>query len=107
MGSLAFTIDRLREAANEDKAVPLRELEALPCQAAPACELKQLCVQAYRTHLQSLKHLERAREVLRTGSGAREQAVQLLQVSETELQRALEMTQRCVALQGQLAREYL
>ncbi len=102
-----FAINRVREAANEDKAGPLQELEQLPCREAPACELKELCAQAYRTHLQSLQHVGRAREVMRAGGGTRENAVQLLRASEDELQRALQMTQQCVALQGRLMREYL
>lgn len=107
LGQLTFAINRVRDAANDQKAAPLKDLEQLPCRAAPACELKELCAQAYRVHLQSLQHVERVREVMRAGAGPRDNAVRLLETSEDELRRAREMMQACVTLQGRLTREYL
>lgn len=101
-------IDALRQAPNEAKAPLLVQLEQSPCERAPVCELKSLCVSAYRTHQQGLSAAARARDFLAAPDGgtlASIQAAQELARADFELERAREQAERCASAQGALRRQ--
>lgn len=105
---LGQKIDLLRQAPNEAKAPRLSELEKAVCQGLKTCELKALCVQAYRTHLQALDASTRARDLLRVPDGGvlvSIQAAQELARADRDLERSRELTERCAGEQGALRRE--
>lgn len=102
IAAMAHLINQLREAPNNAKAEPLRAAGDVPCKAAPACELQQVCVQAYRLHADAIE--------LGVSASRAETNPQLvrdvLARAERDLALAKDGMDRCVALQGELTREY-
>lgn len=102
---IAFAVGQLRDAANNEKNPPLSRLRAEQCSVPAACELQQVCVQAYTLHLKSIEMAQRVRQALREGTENTEAAATLLSISEKDLAKARTMMDQCVTLEGQLARE--
>ena len=107
VGRISFAVDRLREAPNNAKRAPLERLEAEACSVPVACELQQICIQGYSLHLRATESTNRVREALRQRAQELEGAARLLEVSERDLSRAKGLIDRCVSLEGELARQLL
>lgn len=99
LASLGQAIQRVREAGNETKQAPLRELRSLACDHY--CDLQKLCVDAYDAHLSALDVVTQAR-----AAAARdpEVASRLLSEARARLARAHEMTTACAAREGEAGR---
>lgn len=102
---IAFAVGQLRDAANNEKRAPLERLRAERCKVPVACELQQLCAQAYGLHLDAIDTANRVRQALRDGAENKEAAATLLTISEKDLAKAKTMMDRCVKLEGELTRQ--
>ncbi len=101
---IAQLVDALRDAPNNAKETPLEELRRQTCSAPAACELQQICVQAYALHGRAIETTMRVRQAMRDGTGAVGAAQDLLDLTERDLAKAKTMMDRCVSLEGELAR---
>jgi hypothetical protein len=104
---IAYAVDQLRDAPSNAKQQPLELLQKEPCSVPQACELQQVCVQGYSLHLRALQAASSVRAALQSGKANPEIAAELLQNSEQDLTKAKALSDRCVALEGELTREYL
>jgi hypothetical protein len=102
IAAMAHLINQLREAPHNAKTQPLRAASELGCKAAPACELQQVCVQAYRLHADAVQLGVVASRAEDNPTLIRD----VLERAERDLTLAKEGMARCVALQGELTREY-
>jgi len=104
-------IEALRAANNDSKGPAVEALEQLPCSRADVCELKRICVQAYRQHMAGLADMQTARSRL-SGDAAplsaadAERLTTLLNESTRKLEKARDGTSRCTNMQGQLSRRH-
>lgn len=102
LARMTHLINQLRDAPHNAKEAPLLAASAEPCKAAPACELQQVCVQAYRLHADAVQM-----GVVASRAGSKPELVRdVLERAERDLALAKEGMERCVALQGELTREY-
>jgi hypothetical protein len=99
-------VEVLRNAANADKAAALRGLEAESCADPAVCELRALCLGAYRRHV---KAYARSRELAaHAGSpaGASSAAAARIQAELSELRAELTAAhtaaERCAELDARL-----
>lgn len=99
---MAHLINQLRDAPHNAKADPLRAASDVECKSAPVCELQQVCVQAYRLHADAVQLGVQASRSDTNPDLVRE----VLSRAERDLALAKDGMQRCVALQGELTREY-
>lgn len=105
VASVAHAVNQLREAPHNAKEVPLTQLKAIACKAAPACELQQVCVTAYRLHAEAVQMGVQASEQGTSGYGP-QLAAELLARAEKQLADAKAGAERCVALEGELTRRF-
>lgn len=105
VATIAYAVDRLRDAPSDAKATPLSALNELPCNSSAACELQAVCAQAYSLHVNALALAEQAAEVVRQAR-ATHAADELLRQAERELQHAQAGAHQCVQLEGALVREH-
>lgn len=105
VATIAYAVNQLRQAPSDAKARPLEALHQLPCSSPPACELKQVCAQAYRLHVDALSLASQAAAAIREGQTAHG-ADKLLSQAERDLEHAKEGAHQCVQLEGALARKY-
>jgi hypothetical protein len=101
---LAAAVNALRDAPHNQKTEPIARLNAEPCGQPASCEFKQICSQGYTLHQTSNEAAERVGRSLRAGRADEAGAEQVFKMIEADLARAKEMTERCVALQGELER---
>jgi hypothetical protein len=101
---LCWTEDRLRGAANTDKATALAELAAAPCPNAAACAMRDKCAAAYALHVDALRLIQVAKRQMDDGKG--EQAAGLLGAAEANLRDAGVKVGQCTDLAAQLRRDY-
>lgn len=104
---IAHAVSELRNAPNNAKEPPLERLRGEPCSVAAACELQQVCVQGYSLYTLALRTAARVRDAMRSGSQEFDTARELLDSSSRDLDHAKELMDRCVSLQGELARNTL
>lgn len=110
---LSRAIDQLREADNARKHEFLERLEAERC--AALCELKEICVAAYREHVSALAAIADARALGGSALGAERTApkggagpvdesrlAERLGEAQRRLEAARELSGRCVTTQGEL-----
>lgn len=102
VAAMAHLVNQVREAPHNAKAEPLRQASAATCKAAPVCELQQVCVQAYRLHADAVELGVSASRATNDPDLIRD----VLARAERDLALAKEGMERCVALQGELTREY-
>lgn len=102
---IAAAVNQLRDAPNNEKSVPLTMLQGESCVHPRACELKQICLQAYTLHEKSIEATNRIRELMRQNKADPQRAAELLAVSESDLEHARRLMGRCVDLQGALERD--
>lgn len=102
IAQMTHLINQLRDAPHNAKAAPLRAASDAPCKVAPACELQQVCVQAYRLHADAVQ----MGVVAGRAESSPERVRDVLERAERDLAVAKEGMERCVALQGELTREY-
>lgn len=62
--SVSLAIDRLRQAANPDKAPLLSELSRVPCSLKDVCDLRDRCVGAYRMQVEALAEIDAIKAAL-------------------------------------------
>lgn len=105
VASVAHAVNQLREAPHNAKDAPLGQLKAVACKSAPACELQQVCLSAYILHAQAVQMGVQAAQQGSAGYGP-QIAAELLARAEKQLADAKEGAERCVALQGELTRQY-
>src|SRR5512147_776258 len=55
--SISVAIDRVRQAANPDKAPLLSELSRLPCTLQDVCQLRDRCVAAYQKQVEAVDQI--------------------------------------------------
>lgn len=101
---LCWTEERLRRAANPDKAAALAELAAAPCPNPAACAMRDECATAYTIHVDALRLTQAAK--LQMGDGKGEQAAGLLGAAEAGLQQAGAKVAQCTDLAAKLRRDY-
>lgn len=104
---IAHAVSELRNAPNNAKELPLERLRGEPCSVAAACQLQQVCVQGYSLYTLALRTAARVRDAMRSGSREFDTARELLENSERDLDHAKGLMDRCVSLQGELARNTL
>jgi hypothetical protein len=104
---LAHLINQLRDASNAGKSTSLAQLESAQCSEAEACQLQQVCVQAYQLQVKSMNVAERVKQALTEGASEQAVATQLLAASEKDLKLAHDLMLQCVELQGDLERRYV
>src|SRR5690348_1408979 len=97
VASMAHAVNQLREAPHNAKEAPLDELKRIACKSAPACELQQVCVSAYRLHAEAVQMGVQASQQGSEGYGP-QLAAELLARAEKQLADAKAGTERCVAL---------
>lgn len=102
VAAMAHLINQLREAPHNAKTEPLRVASEAACKAPPVCELQQVCVQAYRLHADAVALGVKASRADTSPALIRD----VLSRVERDLTLAKEGMDRCVALQGELTREY-
>ncbi len=105
---MAHAVEQLRSAPNAAKAPLLRALERQPCESEDVCELKRVCVAAYRDQLGALDGA-RALEHALSGDAAAPppaSAAALVESSEHRLEAARAGARHCAELQGALSRRY-
>ncbi len=102
IAAMAHLINQLRDAPHNAKAEPLRLASEIQCKAAPVCELQQVCVQAYRLHADAIQLGVQASRSESNPDLIRD----VLARAERDLGLAKDGMDRCVALQGELTREY-
>ncbi len=105
VASVAHAVNQLREAPHNAKESPLAQLLAIGCKSAPACELQQVCVSAYRLHAEAVQMGVQASQQGTAGYGP-QLAADLLARAEKQLADAKLGAERCVALQGEFTRRY-
>lgn len=105
VASVAHAVNQLREAPHNAKETPLEQLKAISCKSAPACELQQVCVSAYRLHAEAVQMGVQASQQGSAGYGP-QLAAELLARAERQLSDAKAGAERCVALEGEFTRRY-
>jgi hypothetical protein len=102
VAAMAHLVNQLRDAPHNAKEEPLRAATAVHCKSPQACELQQVCVQAYRLHADAILLSVHASRSDTTPDVIRD----VLARAERDLGVAKDGMERCVALQGELTREY-
>jgi hypothetical protein len=105
VASVAHAVNQLREAPHNAKETPLQHLTSITCKSAPACELQQVCVSAYRLHAEAVQMGVQASQQGSAGYGPQLTA-DLLARAEKQLADAKVGAERCVALEGEFTRRY-
>jgi hypothetical protein len=95
--SVATAIDRLRQAANPDKAPKLVELSKLPCSVPDVCQLRDLCVRAYEQQVEALDRIA-AVKAGREGGG--------VSAIEQQLESARKLAHECLEFELVVGRRY-
>jgi hypothetical protein len=95
--SVSNAIDRLREAANPDKAPKLTELSKLPCSVPDVCQLRDLCVRAYQQQVEALDRIAAAK----AGSGDGD-----VSAIEQKLESARKLAHECLEFELVVGRRY-
>jgi hypothetical protein len=104
-GRISHAIDQLRAAANPQKGQLLAALKSLSCETAELCELQRVCIDGYGQHVFALAETARAKSLLATPERASE-AVQMLDLAQSELALAAPKISRCADAQGVTQRKY-
>jgi len=107
-GRIAHAIAALRDAPNEAKPPRIAALDSEKCTSEALCELKRVCVDAYRTHVRGLEAARIAARALDSDgeSQARERIAELVAASERDLVRARELVRRCSDLESEVVRRF-
>jgi hypothetical protein len=92
--------DRLRNAANPEKATFLAELASAPCPSRDACDTREQCIGAYTLHVDGLKLTQAAKLQMQDGRG--DEAARLLGSAEAKLGQARDKVSRCTELAAAL-----
>lgn len=98
-------VEALREAPNDTKPQRLLALKSTECRVEDICEVKRICADAYDRHVRALDALRAVKAAL-AADAADDNAMQLLQQSETQLADAKTRAEKCTALEGELRRTY-
>jgi hypothetical protein len=101
---LCWTEERLRGAANPDKAAALAELAAAACPNRSACAMRDTCAAAYTLHVDALKLTQAAKQRMQDGEGV--QAASLLGAAEANLKQASLKVGQCTELTAKLRHDY-
>jgi hypothetical protein len=101
---LCWTEERLRRAANPDKAALLAELATAPCPDRAACTVRDKCAAAYTLHVDALKLTQAAKQRMQAGEG--QQAAGLLSAAEANLKQAGVQVAQCTELTAKLRHDY-
>lgn len=102
VASVTVAIDRLRTAANPDKAAMLGTLEKTPCTMKDVCDLKQQCVEAYRLQVSTLAQIEG----LKNGQLGEGQLSDQIKTLQAQLARARDGAKNCVDAEAKLLDRY-
>jgi hypothetical protein len=107
-GRLTHAIAALRDAPNEAKPPRIAALDREKCTSEALCEMKRVCVDAYRLHVRGLEASRVASRALDAdgGSQAGRGIAELVAASERDLVRAREQVQRCSDLESEAARRF-
>ena len=98
-------VDALRTADNSAKRPRLKALELASCRLKDVCDVKSICVEAYRLHVRGLEATAAAGRSVKTDAAAPGVA-KLLKSAEADLAAAEVAAKRCVDRQGDLKRKY-
>jgi hypothetical protein len=99
---ICWVEERLRNAANPDKAAFLADLARSPCPSPAACALRDRCTAAYTLHVDGLKLTRVAKQQMQDGRG--DEAARLLGAAETKLRQAGAEVTQCTELAAALRR---
>jgi hypothetical protein len=100
-------VTALRNAENAAKRSLLDVLARSACAVADVCEMKRVCVAAYRAHVEAFELSEGVRRTLDAADAANPaELVQALDSAETNLRAARSAARRCTDLEGEITRKY-
>jgi hypothetical protein len=107
-GRLTHAIAALRDAPNEAKPPRIAALDREKCTSEALCEMKRVCVDAYRLHVRGLEASRVASRALEAdgASQAAQRIAELVAASERDLLRARDQVQRCADLESEAARRF-
>jgi len=96
---VSIAIDRLRDAANPDKASKLTELSKVPCSVQDVCKLRDRCVGAYVLQVDALGAIAKFR------AAAPPDAEEVADV-EQKLEGARKLAHECLEAELAVGRKY-
>jgi hypothetical protein len=98
----------LREADEAGKPPRLAALRAVDCDTREACELRDLCAEAYAAHISGVSATHAVARSLAADAGPREaqSAGKLLEVAERDVKKAKELTGKCADSEAELRRRH-
>jgi hypothetical protein len=107
-GRLTHAIAALREAENAAKPPRIAALDREKCTSEALCEMKRVCVDAYRLHVRGLEASRVASRALDADGGSQpgRRIAELVAASERDLVRARELVQRCTDLESETTRRF-
>jgi hypothetical protein len=107
-GRITHAIAALREAENEAKPPRIAALDREKCTSEKLCEMKRVCIDAYRLHVRAIDGSRVAGRALEAdgGSEAGQRIAELVAASERDLLRARELVQRCNDLEAEVTRQF-
>jgi hypothetical protein len=103
-------VTALRDAPNPAKRPLLDALSHVPCSTPDVCRLKLVCVEAYRSHVQTFEQSQALQKTLDGDAASAPQAAELgelLRSLEVRLGQARKATAHCAELEGEVARAHL
>jgi hypothetical protein len=106
---MSRSVTALRDAPNAAKRPLLDALSRVPCSAPDVCRLQQVCVAAYRTHIQAFEQSQSLRNTLDADAASAQQVAPLgplLRTLELQLGQARKAAERCAELEGEVARAH-
>ena len=106
-GRITHAVAALREADNTAKPPRIAVLDRESCTSEALCELKRVCLDAYRLHVRGLEASRVATRALDAdGSQPDKSVAELVLASERDLVKARELVQRCSDLESEAARRF-
>lgn len=97
----------LRDAENDDKAPRLAALRQVQCKTPDVCELRDVCIEAYRLYAAGHEAVRAVKKSLGNDGGADPMSsARLLERAEKDVRAGRERSVRCAELEGKVSGRY-
>jgi hypothetical protein len=103
-GQVARAIELVRNADNDAKRAPLAALGKVACGSPEVCAVRDVCVEAYKLHVDAVEMTQLAKEAAANGKTPR--ATLLLIEAQKKLSLSGPPVANCVEREGELRRRF-
>jgi hypothetical protein len=113
---IVHAVEMTRQVSNHDKRAWLDKLRALPCKSEDVCQLKDLCTNAYDSHLKGVDSIGQALAVVSSSTvsestadasvGALLDVLSSARAAQGQLRSAKQQTQACAETEAVIRQRY-